>query len=283
MKYNCSHAVQFLTITWLLLFPFTDRSFRSNTPHERNSFMSEKKNRTILVTNDDGIDSPGLIRLAEIAKEFGTVFVFAPSSQCSAMSQRLTLYYEMEICRRDEFPAGVETAWSLTGTPADCVKAALRILPFRPDLILSGINDGFNTGFDIAYSGTCGACFEALFNGIPAIAFSNQNHESFEVLDRHITSLTADLLERHIEANAFWNLNFPGCGLNDFRGILYDRIPAPMQLYSDHMPQRHTEDGQWFISERGIPIEPEIAPNGTDAHAVLNGYISVGKVYSSLL
>ena len=241
------------------------------------------KTRRILITNDDGIDAPGISLLADAAKQFGNVFVFAPASQCSAMSQRLTLYDEMEICLRADFPVEGVQAWSLTGTPADCVKAALRVLPVRPDILFSGINDGYNTGFDIAYSGTCGACFEALFNGIPAIAFSNENHADFALLNRVLPALTEELLQRPISHNAFWNLNFPGCAQAEYRGIAYGMRPASMQLYSDHMPQRHTEDGRWLISERGIPVGPDDAPEGTDVHAVLNGYVSVGQITTPYL
>ncbi len=239
--------------------------------------------KNILVTNDDGICAPGIVRLAETAREFGNVYVFAPASQCSAMSQRLTLYNEMEIRPCPGFPVEGVRAWSLAGTPADCVKTALRVLPVRPDLVFSGVNDGYNTGFDIAYSGTCGACMEGLFNGIPAFAFSNQNHENYQVLDRHICAITERLLSEPIESRAFWNINFPGCMPEEFRGILYERVPAPMQLYADNMPQRHYPDGRWTISECGIPVRAEDAPEGSDIHAVLSNYISVGKVFSGLL
>lgn len=97
-----------------------------------------KKQRTILITNDDGIEAPGILLLAELAREFGEAVVVAPSSQCSAMSQRLTLKQEMEIRAREEFPVEGVKAWSLDGTPADCVKIALRILSVKPDLVSPG-------------------------------------------------------------------------------------------------------------------------------------------------
>ena len=241
-----------------------------------------KKTPIILVTNDDGIEAPGIHRLAEMAGSFGKVYVVAPESQCSAMSQRLTLKTEMEIRERNDFPVDGIKAWSLAGTPADCIKTALRILPEKPDLVFSGINDGFNTGLDIAYSGTCGACFEALFNHIPAIAFSCETCRDYAVTDLYMAELTEKLLGQTIERNAFWNLNFPSCELSALKGILYDRCPADLQLYSDHMPQKHYPDGRWTISESGIPVDPDAAPEGTDIHAVRNGYISVGKVRTGL-
>ena len=245
--------------------------------------MATQRKRRILVTNDDGIDAPGIALLAETARGLGEVWVVAPASQCSAMSQRLTLHHEMEIRERRDFPVSGVTAWSLDGTPADCVKTALRILPAVPDLVFSGINDGYNTGFDIAYSGTCGACFEAIFNRIPAIAFSCENSRNHSAAEMHMTALAKQLLLMPIERNAFWNINFPACSGTELKGILFDRIPGEMQLYTDNMPQKHYPDGRWTIAESGIPVSADASPEGTDIHAVLNGYVSVGKIFTGLM
>ena len=242
-----------------------------------------KEQRTILVTNDDGIEAPGILLLAEMAREFGDVTVVAPTRQCSAMSQRLTIMQEMEIRPRPDFPVTGVKAWSLDGTPADCVKVALRVLSVKPDLVFSGINEGFNTGFDIAYSGTCGACFEAIFNGIPAIAFSNENCRNYSAVRAHMAALTEELLQKEIERNAFWNINFPACDAEALNGIDYGRRPAEMQLYADNIPQQHYDDGRWTVLQCGMPITPDMAPEGTDIHAVLNRKISVGKVFTGLM
>ena len=141
------------------------------------------KNLKILIANDDGIRSEGIAHLARAAAQFGSVWVAAPERQCSGMSVRLTISEtsEMAVYRYD-FPAPVEAAWSVDGTPADCVKVALRaLLPFTPDVVLSGINDGMNAGLDVAYSGTVGAATEAALHGIPAIAVSMRDDKSFEV------------------------------------------------------------------------------------------------------
>ncbi len=241
------------------------------------------KTKRILITNDDGIDSPGIIRLAETARQYGEVFVVAPAGQCSAMSQRLTLYNEMELSPINDFPVDGVQVWSLIGTPADCVKVALRVLQLHPDLLFSGINRGFNTGFDIAYSGTCGACVEGLFNAVPSFAFSNQDHDNFEVVDRMLPSLIEELSAREIAPNAYWNVNFPNCPTAELKGILYDRFPAPMQLYRDNILQRKTEDGRWMLSQRGVPMDPKDAPDGSDIHAVLHKFISVGKITTPYL
>ena len=99
--------------------------------------MKDKLN--ILIANDDGIDSPGIVRLAEAASKFGNVWVAAPSSQCSGMSQKLTIFGEFPVSR-PAFPVPVMDAWSIGGTPADCVKLAVNFLmPVKPDVVFSGI------------------------------------------------------------------------------------------------------------------------------------------------
>ena len=115
-----------------------------------------KEKLKILIANDDGIRSEGIAKLARAAASFGTVWVAAPEHQCSGMSVRLTISEKSQMAvYRYDFPVPVEAAWSVDGTPADCVKVALNaLLPFRPDIVLSGINDGLNAGLDVAYSGT---------------------------------------------------------------------------------------------------------------------------------
>lgn len=98
--------------------------------------------RTILIANDDGIGAEGIARLAAAALPFGRVFVAAPDTQCSGMSQKLTIRGELSVTEAP-FPVPVEAAWAVGGTPADCVKAAIKaLLPVRPDVVLTGINRG---------------------------------------------------------------------------------------------------------------------------------------------
>ena len=126
-----------------------------------------KRPLRILVTNDDGIDAPTLLSLVGTAVKFGEVTVAAPAAQCSAMSQRLTLFEEIPAEEVDYPVPGVK-AWKIGGTPADCIKlAAWSLVPEKPDIVFSGMNRGYNTGYDIAYSGTIGACKEAAIKGIP--------------------------------------------------------------------------------------------------------------------
>ena len=238
---------------------------------------------TFLVVNDDGIQSEGIHVLAAAAARLGEVFVVAPFRQCSAMSQRITIYEPLTI-RRVPFPPSAVCAWSVDGSPADCVKAALReLLPVWPDYVLSGVNHGFNTGFDIAYSGTIGAAMEGLMNGVPSLAFSNSHDGDLTLVERGLPSLLARLLSRPIERNAIWNVNFPGCTSEEFRGILWNRRIAPIQLYLDAFEVEEREDGSLSMKNRGLPVDLGRAPKDSDVYAVLSNYVSIGKVYSPVL
>ena len=237
----------------------------------------------ILITNDDGINAPGISLLAEAAAQFGNVTVVAPASQCSAMSHRITLDRPMGL-RNHEWGMDGVTAYSLDGTPADCIRAALdAIMPEKPDVVLSGINHGYNVGYDIAYSGTVGAAMEALINGIPAIAFSSQHDGSSDVTDKYLVPVIEELLSSPIGRGEIWNVNFPGCALEDCRGILRERIPAPLCVFDNHYDKTEQPDGSFILRPYAERLSPGRAPEGSDIHAVFNGYVSIGKVKSMVL
>lgn len=237
----------------------------------------------ILVVNDDGIRSPGIAALARVAVQLGETYVVAPSEQCSGMSQKLTLFDDMALHPAD-FPVSVAGAWSLGGTPADCVKIALEhLLDFKPDYLFSGVNDGWNAGFDIAYSGTIGACFEAVMNGIPAIAFSAKSNGDMEIAERYMPEIARELIERGQERGEIWNVNFPAGPVSELCGILRGRFIAPMQLYNGVFTARQHPEGHALISQKGVPIGRGTAPEGSDIAAVLDGYISIGKIKSPVM
>lgn len=235
----------------------------------------------ILVVNDDGIDAEGIVRLAGAAKALGEVWVVAPEKQCSAMSQRVTVRGAL-TAKPVVFPVDGVTAYSVSGTPADCVKVALTaLLPWRPDIVFSGINEGYNAGYDILYSGTIGAATEALSNGIAAVAFSTEANGVFDVVDAWLPSIAAALLEKRLPADAMWNVNFPGCSLEEYKGILWDRIPANHALFADRYDKKENADGSLTLAVNGI-LRKE-ADAGTDIRAVLDRYISIGTVYNAVL
>ena len=235
----------------------------------------------ILVVNDDGIDAKGIHILAEAAKELGEVWVVAPDAQCSAMSQRINVFGEL-VVRKREIPVEGVKAYSVSGTPADCVKVALlHIMPEKPDIVFSGINVGYNAGQDILYSGTVGAAVEALSNGIPAIAFSSEANGVYDVVEEYLSPIAKELLGRTLSLDTLWNVNFPGCSLDQCKGILENRIPANHQLYLDNYDRKKdTEDG-FVLEVRGIPTTQ--ADEGTDVRAVLDRYISIGTITNGIL
>jgi len=246
---------------------------------ERTVFMK------ILVVNDDSIHSPGIALLAKAAMELGEVTVVAPAHQCSAMSQKLTIQANLAVEKMEDFPVPVKAAYKVDGTPVDCVKVALHyILEEKPDYVFSGINDGYNVGFDIAYSGTLGACFEAVMNGVPAIAFSNTIFAPLHIAEEFLVPIAKELIEAGQGRGEVWNVNFPAVERGELKGILWDRAIAPMQFYSEYYAETRGPDGSITLKGQGTPLTAaDEVPAGTDIEAVLQGYISVGKVKSAVL
>lgn len=239
----------------------------------------------ILVVNDDSIHSPGIALLARAAMEFGEVTVVAPADQCSAMSQKISIHNAMKVEKVEDFPVSVKAAYQVGGTPADCVKAALHyVLDEKPDYVFSGINEGYNVGYDIAYSGTLGAAFEAVMHGIPAMAFSNTMNAPLHIAEAYLVPVIRELMETGLARGEVWNVNFPSVEPRELKGILRDRKIAPMQFYSENYAQIANGDGSVSLKATGGPLtEEDVTPAGTDAEAVLKGYISIGKVKSAVM
>lgn len=233
----------------------------------------------ILIVNDDSISAPGIAVLAKAAAEFGEVTVVAPAEQCSALSQKLTLRETLTLEQVDTFPVPVKAAWKLGGTPVDCVKVALDcILEERPDWVFSGINNGYNAGFDIAYSGTLGAAFEAARSRIPAIAFSIASEKHLEAAESYLPGVIRELLSQAPETGEVWNVNFPSMKPGNPKGILRSRTVATVSMFREHYERSVLEDGSVVLSCVGTPTEDAAIPAGSDAEAVRKGYISIGRV-----
>ncbi|MDD6655755.1 MAG: 5'/3'-nucleotidase SurE [Lachnospiraceae bacterium] len=230
--------------------------------------------KKILITNDDGIDSDGLIRLAKVAMEFGEVWVVAPQSQRSAMSHSITLRHSIEAWEVD-FPVPGVHAYACDGTPADCVRiGVLNIVPGKPDHVFSGINYGYNVGSDLQYSATAGAAFEASFQKIHTIAFSEDADEMHEVTDEYIKDIMGELLDQPLKINQIWNVNFPSCRLKECRGILRERTVSTDEFYKDRYIEKKMSPGKISYMVEGIRNYE--ASQGTDLRAILDNYVSVG-------
>ncbi|MCC8114917.1 MAG: 5'/3'-nucleotidase SurE [Bacteroidales bacterium] len=173
--------------------------------------MKDNGRLLILVTNDDGIAAKGLMHLVDCVKDKGDVVVVAPDHPQSGMSSAITVGAPLHITAHpDQHGARV---FSVSGTPVDCVKLAMHsILSRRPDLILSGINHGSNSGTAITYSGTMGAVMEGCMNGIQSIGFSLLHH-SLKADFSMSTRIVVDIIDKTLEHPLpFWtalNVNIP--------------------------------------------------------------------------
>ena len=236
--------------------------------------------RTFLITNDDGIESDGLVRLARAAKEFGDVWVVAPDGERSAASHSLSLKKPIDVYPA-AFPVEGVHAFSCSGTPADCVRVgSLNIVPRCPDAVLSGINYGYNAGTDLQYSATAGAALEAAFQGFPAAAFSEDARDCHEVTDAYLNETLRMFLDMSFPGSRFLpgqvlNVNFPGCPLASCRGLLEDRAVSRCSFFKDSYDEigklpgsgvRLMVHGTWTGQ----------AEEGTDLRALLDNYVSVG-------
>ncbi len=231
----------------------------------------------ILVTNDDGIKCPHVIKLAELAMEFGEVWVVAPEKECSAMSHRVTVSNELVLKREADFPIKGVHAYCLNGTPADCVKVGIQCLvPGKTDLVFSGMNVGYNLSRDVAYSGTFGAAAEGAMRGVRSIAWSLAKGADFQVPEAYFHEITRMLLKKEIGPDEIWNVNFPGGSADDVKGILFNRSLAPQEYYFHHYEREQISDDEIRIN--AVYRYPETGPEGSDLQAVLDGYISIGRV-----
>lgn len=234
----------------------------------------------ILITNDDGIEAAGIKKLAGIVKKIADeVYIVAPSGQRSAVSHGISVGKALRI-RRVSFPVDVEAAYSCSGMPADCVKVAVQaILRDRPDVVISGINNGYNMGYDTVYSGTVAAAREAVYQGVNGIAVSAWG-ENYELADRYLEEILRDVADRGADKHEIWNINFPNCALGECRGIR-ETLPAAYSYYRDTYKMTCVSETEWdyMLEDK----EYEKIGERTDFYAVEHNYISVGKLECCVL
>ncbi len=232
--------------------------------------------RKILITNDDGIEAGGIVRLAEAASEFGQVWVIAPDDQRSAASHSITLRQGIRVWERD-FPVPRVKAFACDGQPADCVRiGTLNIVPGGADCIMSGINYGYNVAADLQYSATVGAALEGSFQKVHSIAFSEGALELHEVTDFYLRDIMAQLIDKKTDEWQIWNVNFPACELAKCKGVLWDTRPSHKGFYRDRYSSKVLADGSRKYMVDGIPSFD--CEEGTDLWAMHNHYVSVGIV-----
>lgn len=222
----------------------------------------------ILISNDDGYLAPGLNALAEALAPIAEIVVVAPDSNRSGSSNSLTLDRPLSVYR------AANGFYFVNGTPSDCVHIALTgVLPFRPDLIVSGINQGQNMGDDTLYSGTVAAATEGFLFGIPAIAFSQVQH-GWSHLD------SAARVAREIVERGFDELQLPYLLNVNIPNLPYEQIKPmlPTRLGKRHISEAviKTQDPHgreiFWIGPAG---KAKDAGEGTDFHATAQGHVSI--------
>ena len=227
----------------------------------------------ILLTNDDGINSEGLQKLASLLRSGGKhkVTVIAPDANRSGISHALSIFNgPVKLTRLDE------DTYSCTGYPADCVILALYgVLPKKPDLVLSGINSGANLGTDIVYSGTDSAARQASFAGVPAIALSLAGSGVFHwdmAVSWSVNNL--DTLFAYWVKDTFVNVNIPN-NPDGPDGIIVT-WPA-VKFYNETLAKMTSFDGSdWYFLKLGE--ESVVKEEGSDCDAVSRNYVSVSQV-----
>ncbi|MFN7001978.1 MAG: 5'/3'-nucleotidase SurE [Roseinatronobacter sp.] len=245
----------------------------------------------ILLTNDDGINAPGLAVLEDIARNVagpeGEVWVVAPAFEQSGVAHCISYTHPMMIAKLGK------RRYAAEGSPADCVLAGLYdvLQGARPDLVLSGVNRGNNSAENVLYSGTVGGAMEAALQGLPAIALSqymgpltDELPSAFDAAVGHGEAIIRRLLERGIwdqgDYRLFYNVNFPPVGRDSVKGMKV----APQGYRKDTffgVEAQISPTGRKFLWIKGGPQHLPTAP-GTDAAVNLDGYISVTPMRADL-
>jgi len=233
----------------------------------------------ILITNDDGITSPGLLALAHTLKTLGTISVLAPDHNWSASGHVKTLNRPLRV--NEEVLADGTPALSSDGAPSDCVALAmLGLLDVKIDLVVSGINNGNNLGTDMTYSGTVTAAMEGAIFGVPSIAVSldianrkrDVDYSAAAEIARQVAVL---VLANGLPDKTLLNVNVPSLPLEQIKG--FEVTHLGMRIYQDELVCREDPQGRPYYWIGGLPPSGVIADE-TDFGALANGIVSITPI-----
>lgn len=234
----------------------------------------------ILLVNDDGIFAPGIQKLYEAVEGLGHITVVAPDGERSAVSHALTLDKPLPI---KHVKTGTFEGIAVDGTPADCVKLALKeIMPETPDLVLSGINLGCNTGLNVIYSGTVGGAAEAVFNGIDAIALSLDTYTEpyWDTMLPFVRDLVIQVIKKGLPKGVLLNVNMPNLPNPEMvEGLLVTE--QGMAHWQEDFHKRLDPKGRTYYWMTGKKREKKEAERIDDT-AIKNNYISVTPIQFNL-
>jgi len=231
----------------------------------------------ILLTNDDGYNAPGILALYETLRSSHEVLLIAPDRERSAVSHGITLNEPMRIDTISLNPSG--KGYAIKGTPADCIKLGLfEFYTTPPDLVISGINPGSNTGVNINYSGTVGAAREASLNGIPSMAvsiFKKGKILDFQGMSQFVAELTNKIQEFKLPLRTFLNINAPNIPIDKVQGIRITR-QASKNLSKQLEKRMDPKKNSYYWYSRALP--PKDDPD-TDVKALSENYISITPLH----
>lgn len=221
----------------------------------------------ILLTNDDGFDALGIKTLKKLLSSYGKVVVVAPKTVMSAKSVALNLREPIEVIKKSD------DLYVVDSTPADCVAYALSSLGIKFDLVVSGINHGHNISYDTMYSGTIGACLQALTYRVPAIAFSCEHN--FDLVEKYFKEVMEYIKEKSLLSTEYLlNVNFPL--KEEVKGIKETHI-----FYRKEVTYYEPREGNTYQALRKLKDE-ECLDESSDVYAVHHGYISISKLGKTL-
>ncbi len=239
-----------------------------------------KKKFKILVSNDDGISSKGLLALRNAMLELGDVFVYAPNEQQSAVGHAITVQTPLRVI--PHFVNGELFGYAINGTPADCIKLAITsLLDTKPDLIVSGINHGANAAINVIYSGTVSAATEGTILEIPSIAFSltSFDPEDFSYAAKVAKQIAETVLTNGLPPGVLLNVNIPAIPENQIKGIAITR--QGRSKWNDYYERRVDPNKKEYYWLTGTMkrLDDEI---NSDLVAIQNNYVSITPIHYDL-
>ncbi|WIF94723.1 5'/3'-nucleotidase SurE [Caminicella sporogenes] len=235
----------------------------------------------VLVTNDDGIFAEGIYKLAKKLSEKFDVYVVAPDRQRSATGHAITMHHPLRVNKVKFFDTDI-LAWAVNGTPTDCVKLGIEaILDIKPDIIISGINDGPNLGTDVLYSGTVSAAIEGAIHGFKSLAISmvSKKDIDYDFGADFSLKIAEKLLEKELPNNTLLNINIPDCSRQEVKGIKVTTLG--IRRYKNSFIKRIDPRGQEYYWLGG-EIVKEIQNETSDIACVEDNYISITPIHFDL-
>jgi len=234
----------------------------------------------ILLTNDDGVNAPGIAALAASLRDIAQVHIVAPMTEMSAMGHAITISDPLKV--REIIQNDTHYAWGIGGTPADCVKLAINghLIP-RPDMVISGINQGANVGVDIIYSGTVSAAYEGTILKIPSMAISLDSftQQDFSAAAQVAHIITERILKNGLPVGTLLNVNVPAGEYADFKGIRIAKQGSG--TYHERLDRREDPRKRVYYWLSGTRKYEDPDPD-LDENAVRSGCVTVTPLHYKL-